>query len=118
MISIQKIHFPPGCDVINNDFYTYDPLNSFNKSDSIKYLNEDLFQCKFPDDNVIIDLGWYGDFESNKGEFKIQIIQSENWEIPLNVSYSKSVEETKDLLINILHYYSNVEIKDEEILND
>ena len=106
MIRIQNIDFPSDCKVINNDFYDYDPLNSFNEKDSIKYLNEDLLQCSFPEEEMIIDIGWYGDITTNKGEFRIYMILSENWEIPFNVLYSKSVEETKANLIKILDYYT------------
>lgn len=113
MIRIQKINFPTDCILINNDFYSYDPLLSFNEADSLKYLNEDLLQCSFPEDDIIIDLGWYGDIISNNGEFKIYIIQNENWEIPFNIIYSKSAEEIKNLLTKILHYYTRTEVKTE-----
>ncbi len=106
MIEIQNINFPKDCTIINHDFYNYDPLESFNKTNSLKYLNEDLLQCSFPKDDVIIDLGWYGDMASNKGEFRIYIILNENWEIPFNIIYSKSVEETTILLLKILDYYT------------
>lgn len=113
MIRIQKINSPLDCRMVYNDFYSYDPLNSFNEEDSIKYLNEDLLQYTFPEDDLIIDLGWYGDIISNKGEFRIHIIQNENWDIPLNIIHSKSVVEVKDLLTKILHYYTRTEIKTE-----
>ena len=113
MIRIQKINFPLDCRIINNDFHSYDPLNSFNEADSLKYLNEDLLQCSFPEDDMIIDLGWYGDLISNKGEFRIYIIKNENWEIPFNIIHSKSVEEIKNLLTKILQYYTRTEIKSE-----
>lgn len=106
MISIQKIDFPIDCKDIQNDFYNYDPEQAYNVSDSLQYLNEDLFQCSFPEDDVIIDLGWFGDIPSNKGEFRIYIIKNENWEIPFNIIYSKSVDEIKDLLIKVLQYYT------------
>ncbi len=109
MIEIQSIDFPLDCRVINNDFYSYDPTNSFNEADSAKYLNEDLLQCSFPEEDMIIDLGWYGDVIANKGEFRIYIIQNENWEVPFNVIHSKSVEETKDLLTKILQYYTKTQ---------
>lgn len=108
MIRIQNIDFPEDCCLTNNDFYNYDPINSFNKADNLKYLNEDLLQCSFPEEDIIIDLGWYGDIASNKGEFRIYIIKNENWEIPLNVIHSKSVVEITDLLSKILEYYSSI----------
>lgn len=106
MIRIQEIDFPPDCKIVNNDFYSYDPVNSFNEVDSLKYLNEDLLQCSFPAEHMIIDVGWYGDIITNKGEFRIYIIEYENWQIPFNIIHSKSVEETKDLLNKILEYYT------------
>ena len=113
MIRIQKINFPLDCRIIKNDFHSYDPVNSFNEADSLKYLNEDLLQCSFPEDDMIIDLGWYGDIISNKGEFRIYVIKNENWETPFNIIYSKSAEEIKNLLTKILQYYTRTEIKTE-----
>ena len=112
MIKIQEINFPEDCTLINNDFYSYDPVNSFNEADSLKYLNEDLLQCSFPKENVIIDLGWYGDTTTNKGEFRINVIKHENWEHPFNIIYSKSAEEIKDLLIKILLYFTSTDFDD------
>ena len=111
MIRIQEIDFPLDCRIINHDFHSYDPVYSFNEAHSLKYLNEDLLQCSFPKDDMIIDLGWYGDISSNKGEFRIYMIKNENWEIPFNIIYSKSAEEIKNLLIKILEYYTSIVIK-------
>ena len=113
MIKIQEIEFPLDCVVINNDFYNYDPVNSFNEADSLKYLNEDLLQCSFPENNLIIDLGWYGDIKSNKGQFRIYIIQHENWEMPFNVIHPKSLEETINALNKILAYFTAIEAEEE-----
>ena len=114
MIKIQEINFPADCKVVNNDFYTYDPVNHFKEGHSIKYLNEDLLQCSFPKSHMIIDLGWYGDLLANKGEFRIYVIQNENWQVPFNVIHSKSVDEIKDLLHKILEYFSQAKPKLEE----
>lgn len=114
MIEIQEINFPSDCEIINNDFYDYDPLTSFNKADSKQYLHEDLLQCSFPIDHLIIDLGWYGDVNSNQGEFRIQVIQNENWDNPFNVIYSKSSEEVKEILTKILHYYTSTKVTGED----
>lgn len=112
MIKIQDINFPKDCKIINHDFYNYDPVNAYNKAHSLKYLNEDILQCTFPEEELIIDLGWYGDIDTNKGEFKIYIIQNENWEIPFNIIHSKSVEEIKELLNKILDYYRKLDETD------
>ena len=111
MIKLQEIEFPSDCKVVNNDFYTYDPEKDFQEGNSIKYLNEYLLQCTFPKAGMIIYLGWYGDVLSNKGEFRIYVIQNENWEIPFNVIHSKSVKEIKELLVKILEYFSQAKPK-------
>ena len=109
MIQIQEIDFPLDCKVIYNDFHSYDPVNSFNEADSSKYLNEDLLQFSFPKEDMIIDLGWYGDIISNKGEFRIYIIKNENWEHPFNIIYSKSAQEIKNHLTKIMLYFTKTE---------
>jgi hypothetical protein len=106
MIILQEIESPRNGKITNHDFYTYDPLNEFNEEHSLNYLNEDLLQCYFQEDDVKVDLGWYGDIEDNTGEFRIYIIESENWEYPVKIIYSKSVEEIKMLLGNIFKYYA------------
>ncbi len=60
---------------------------------------------------MIIDLGWYGNIATNKGEFIIKMIKNENWEIPFEVVYSKSVDEIKAILNKILHYYTSTDIE-------
>ena len=114
MIKIQEINLPIDCILVNNDFYDYDPSESFTEEDNLKYLNEDLFQCSFPIDHLIIDLGWYGDVATNTGEFRIQVIQNENWDIPFNSSYSKSAEEAKEILVKILAYFSRARDNSDE----
>lgn len=109
MIEIKKINFPKDCVVISNDFYNYDPKDSFNVENSVRYLGEDLLQISFPMDDIIVDLGWYGDVFSNKGEFKIQIIQNEIWDIPVNEIHSKSLDEVTELLMNILNYFTRTQ---------
>ncbi|MBL4746457.1 MAG: hypothetical protein JKY08_08820 [Flavobacteriaceae bacterium] len=108
MISIQKIKVPEDCNIIVNEFYNYDPKKAFTEADNYRYLSEDLFQCAFPEEGLIIDLGWYGDLKTNTGEFKIDIILKENWEIPMHTIYSNSVREIKELLLKILDYYSGI----------
>ena len=107
MIEIQKIYFPADCEIIHHEFYNYEPATSFTEVNNLQYLNEDLLQCAFTEDEITIDLGWYGDAKTNKGGFQIQIIESENWEVPLNVIHSKSAEETKNFLNRILQPYTH-----------
>lgn len=108
MIKLQEIYFPNDCKVIKHIFHSYDPLNSFNEEDSFDYLSEDLLQCVFPSEGITIDLGWYGDLITGVGEFKIEIIRNENWEVPENEIFSKSMEEITLLLNKILDYYTTI----------
>jgi hypothetical protein len=112
MIDIHQIEFPSDCRVVNHDFYKYEPIESFSAEHSLRYLNEDLLQCAFPADDVIIDMGWYGDPMTNRGEFKIQVIKHENWEIPFNTLHSKSALEVAGILSKILLYYTKEEPKE------
>ncbi len=111
MIAIQTLSIPKDCKVIHHEFYDYEPSESFDLLNNVKFLNENLFQCVFPEQHLIIDLGWYGDVVNNKGEFRIQIIVNENWEHPFEVIYSKSAREVKQLLLNTFKYFSSQEFE-------
>jgi len=117
MIQLQEINFPKDCKIIRHLLHNYDPVNSFSEESNFDYLSENLLQCIFPDENLTIDLGWYGDIITNKGEFKIYIIQDENWEVPVNIIHSKSIAEITILLNKILDYYTAT-ITDDNIVND
>lgn len=66
--------------VTKDDFISFDlPLNK-----QIGELKEDMFQAsKKGKDNVILDIGWYGDTEQLEGEFIVYLIIDYNWEAPL-----------------------------------
>ncbi|MEN8927773.1 MAG: hypothetical protein ABF242_07915 [Flavobacteriales bacterium] len=106
MIEIQEIESPKNGLITRHIFSTYNPVNDFNIKHSLLYLTEDLFQCYFPQEDIKIDLGWYGKPQDNEGEFRIYIIQSENWEFPVEIVYSKDVVEIKTLLENVLTYFA------------
>ena len=108
MIVLQEITIPENCEIKEHEFYTYDPLNAFARLNSLKYLNENLFQCYFPEEDIIIDLGWYGDAVANDGEFRIQVIKNEYWDNPVKVFNSTSIDEIKNLLIKIMEFYAGV----------
>ena len=107
LIDRVEIEIPNDCHLIRHDLFKYDPTTDFSVSANLKYLNEDLFQCTFPKDHLIIDLGWYGDLVTNRGEFKIQVIRNENWEIPESTIHEKSTREVELLLGRILLFYTN-----------
>lgn len=78
--------------VIKDDFISFDI--SLNKQTSELY--EDMFQAQ-ASNNVILDIGWYGETEGLKGKFVLYLIKDQDWENPLlKIS-------TQDL--NILKYY-------------
>lgn len=108
MIELQEIKSPKNGLITTHEFYTYDPLNEFNIEHSVNFLSEDLLQCFFPVEDVKVDLGWYGNVRENKGEFRIHIIQSENWEYPVKTIYSKDVDEIKTLLENIFRHFASL----------
>ena len=64
MISLQKIDFPSDCIITRHNFHNYDPQNDFSEESNFDYLSEDLLQCSFPEERIIVDLGWYGDIYS------------------------------------------------------
>ena len=109
MIELQEIQIPTDCRIIHHEFYTYEPETEIEEELNHKYLSENLFQCIFPEHHLKIDLGWYGNYSSRSGEFRIQLIVNENWEHPFNTIYSKSAMEVKELLHNIFNYYSSFE---------
>lgn len=111
MIKLQEIKFPLDCEIIKHNFHDYDPSLALNEEANFDYLSEDLLQCSFPEEGIVIDLGWYGDIILGKGEFRIHIIKNENWELPENIIHSKSVEETASLLNKILEYYTAITIE-------
>jgi len=61
------------------------------------YLKEDLLQVEYSNEllsSVIIDLGWYEN-ESKDGNFKIFIIQHNDWDNPIFVIEFKTVSDLK-----------------------
>lgn len=87
---LQPLIIPSGCRIVKNDFTTYDPEIDFTEDRNLYYLTEDLLQIELDYSNLIIDLGWYGEIFSNKGEFKVYVIENEDWDNPLKVEKSKS----------------------------
>jgi hypothetical protein len=87
---LQDLNIPLGCKIVKNDFTTYNPDTDFSEERNFFYLTEDLLQIEFVSQNLIIDLGWYGDLSTNQGIFKIYIIENMDWDNPLRIEESKS----------------------------
>ena len=99
---LQPLTIPSGCRIAKNDFTTYDPENDFTEERNLYNLTEDLLQIEFDYSNLTIDLGWYGEISSNIGEFKIYVIENEDWENPLKIENSKSQKKITEKLEQIL----------------
>lgn len=87
---LQPLRIPSGCRIAKNDFTTYDPEVDFTEERNLYNLTEDLLQIEFDYTNMIIDLGWYEDVSSSKGEFKIYVIKNRDWDNPIKIENSKS----------------------------
>lgn len=87
---LQQFPIPPDCQIVYNSFTTYDPETAYTEEKSQYNLSEDLLQIEFVSLNIIVDLGWYGNVETNDGYFKIFIVKNSDWENPLRIEISKS----------------------------
>ena len=101
-IELQMLEIPICGKILKHDFYKYDPQTDYSEINNLSYLKEDLLQIEFESLNLIIDLGWYGDISKNVGNFKIYIIQNQNWENPIKVKSSKSQKTITKKLIEYL----------------
>ena len=97
---LHSLQIPTGFKIVKNEFYNYDPETEFNKEDSFYCLQEDILQFEF--NNLVIDLGWYGDTETNDGNFRLVVIFDSNWDEPLKKIVSKSGIAIKNELNNLL----------------
>ncbi len=95
---LQEIEIPEGISLTFSEFYRYDPSLEFTKDLSEKYLSEDLFQASFDEGQLIIDMGWYGDQSTNKGQFKVLVIYASDWDFPVITLYAKSLSEVTQIL--------------------
>lgn len=69
------IPIPSGFKLVRNEFYQYNPKMEFTQDLNLFYLQEDLLQLHNELDNLVIDLGWYGDVLTNEGQFKPQLVK-------------------------------------------
>ncbi len=96
--TLQKLAIPIGCTVVKNEFSTYNPQTEFSEEVSLTDLTEDLLQFSFNNGALVVDLGWYGDYKTNEGFYRLVVIKNTDWDNPLRQETSKSqVEITKQL---------------------
>ena len=104
---LQPFNIPVGCKILKNDFTVYDPNIEFSEDKNLYYLTEDLLQLEFEDNNLTVDLGWYGEISTNKGFFKVIVIQNDNWDSPLCTETSESQKVITEKLEGILTSLKN-----------
>ncbi len=98
----QPLEIPAKCNITRNVFTTYDPASDYSEENSLCNLTEDLFHANFSEIDIEIDLGWYGDFETNKGTFRLLIIKGVDWDNPLMLQEATSQVEITEKLQLIL----------------
>jgi hypothetical protein len=96
--NLIELDVPESFMVVNHAFYDYDPTSEFSEIENLMYLNEDLFQANFDENELILDLGWYGDVRKNKGDFVVKLIQNNHWDAPVVEIPSKSLAEAHEIL--------------------
>lgn len=94
----QEVIIPESFVLVKHDFFAYDPTSEFDEIENLLYLNEDLFQVSYPENDLIVDLGWYGDVRKNEGDFVMKLVQNNHWDEPVSTIHAKSLEEATEIL--------------------
>ncbi|MBU5315381.1 hypothetical protein KQI30_03685 [Clostridium bornimense] len=74
----ENINFGKG---INKKYIDFNVNKDIPLKDQIDLLKEDLLQVSY-DNNYIIDMGWYPEFD-REGNFEIYIIKDNRWDNPI-----------------------------------
>lgn len=83
-----KLH--GGWEITYNSFTDYDI--ALYGTDDICELREDLLQLQHSSADIMIDLGWYPDFDPS-GHYVLRMIRDKNWEEPLEIFSSRSINQ-------------------------
>ena len=95
---LQRIETPNNFTVIDHEFYTYDPATEYSAEASNYYLTEDLFQVKHGPTELVVDLGWYGNVNTNKGQFEMRVVMNDYWDEPVSTILAKSQSEMTEIV--------------------
>lgn len=98
---LQPLRLTSGWKIEFNSFTEYDVIK-YGEEDSFE-LCEDLLQLYNEKSNLIIDLGWYQNFDIN-GNYVLLLIKNFNWDAPLRKVVSKSKKEIKDYIEKWVYY--------------
>lgn len=90
MYELQPLRLQTGWKIEFNNFTEYD-MAVYGKHDCYE-LHEDLLQLLNEKANLVIDLGWYPNYDEN-GNYLLFLIKNYNWDSPLEKVASKSKSE-------------------------
>ncbi len=91
-----------------NAVVTYDTISWLEQnyrlsSESAYELSEDLLQIEFPNQNLLIDVGWYNPFKTKQGVFRLVIIQNMDWEKPLFKQNFRKINTLKQKISQLIN---------------
>ena len=95
----ENINYGKGVVSIYNELRLTSDLQLEDQLDS---LTEDLVQIIY-DNNYIIDLGWYPEYEAN-GCFSIYIIKDNDWDNPVNQISCRDIDELEGHLTEAISF--------------
>lgn len=87
-----NLSIPEDWAVQTHELRRVHPQNLDNGDLDWELLSEDLFQVKHEAIGLLLDVGWYPD-ASSSGHFKLVLIQDQNWEFPLLIYRTNSLDE-------------------------
>ena len=74
----------------------------------ISWLDEDLAQITFPNNNYIIDIGWYPSRDI-EGEFAVVVVKNKNWDEYLFMECTRSYDGLIDAINKAVEFiYSEI----------
>lgn len=88
----QRLLVPAGWFVAYNTFIDIDPKNLNVDDERWISFTQDLLQLRHKRSNILLDLGWYPDGDSN-GAYKIELIKDDDWMNPIKSFNSNSKDE-------------------------
>lgn len=90
---MESINFKSG-EVSLNDF---DFVDNKSYAEQLWSFKEDILQVVYQD--FVLDLGWYPEFDLEKGSFRLVIVKDENWMDPIYCKRTQSISEVRELIM-------------------
>lgn len=93
---------------LKNGIIVYDDFDiNENMPASHQDLDEDLMQISFLDKKYLIDLGWYST-ACRKGNFQIKVIKDLNWQQPLFLKKTESLDDIESKLQECINFIADL----------